>query len=31
MIEQLRFEALINLWLLEQFGWVAGDPEDLLF
>jgi hypothetical protein len=30
MMEQLRFQALIDLWLFEQFGW-QRDPEDLLF
>jgi hypothetical protein len=29
-IEQLWFEAAINRWLFEQFGW-QHDPDEILF
>lgn len=28
--DQLRFEALIDLWLFDEFGWLR-DPEEILF
>ncbi len=26
-IEQLRFEAQVNLWLFDQFGWLPENEE----
>ncbi len=26
-LEQLRFEAQVNLWLFEQFGWTQHGEE----